>query len=151
TSYTPPSPVTVTAGLTTVTVKNTLDCKDKPAGNIDLAIAKTGATTPVQQPFYSFDITVTNVGDAITGAYVITVTDTVPPNMTFNSMSGPGWVCGPASGPAGTLFTCTFSGPVAAGQVLPAIHIDATATGSAPYPPVTNCADVSLPPTSGLI
>src|SRR5664280_1032087 len=68
---------------------------------IDLGIEKTGATTPVQEPFYVFDITVTNHGGAIP-ANTVTVTDTVPPNMTFNSIGGGPWTCVPTSGGAGT-------------------------------------------------
>jgi uncharacterized repeat protein (TIGR01451 family) len=112
---------------------------------IDVGINKTGSTTPAQQPFYIFDLTVTNNGAPFTGANNITVTDTVPPNMTFNTVSGTDWNCVPPGGPAGTVITCTYTGAgVTTGQVLPPIHIDATATGEAPYPPVTNCATVSL-------
>jgi hypothetical protein len=121
------------------------DCpKDE---TVDVGINKTGATTPAQQPFYVFDLTVTNNGAAFTGANNITVTDTVPPNMTFNSVGdgGTNWNCTPPGGPAGTVITCTYIGPgVSTGQVLTPNHIDATATGGAPYPPVTNCATVSL-------
>jgi hypothetical protein len=120
---------------------------------IDLGVVKTGGTTPVQEPFYDFDITVTNHGDAFPGAGVITVTDVVPPNMTFNTIGGTDWTCVPnASVPAGTQITCTYTGTgVTTGQVLPVIHIDATATGNAPYPPVTNCAVVSTPSGSGYV
>jgi hypothetical protein len=119
---------------------------------IDLGIEKTGATTPVQEPFYVFDITVTNHGAAFPGAYNITVTDTVPPNMTFNSIGGTDWSCLPPSGGAGTVITCTYTGTgVTANQVLPVIHVDATATGNAPYPPVTECATVGTKAGSGYI
>ena len=117
---------------------------------IDLGIEKTGATTPVQEPFYVFDITVTNHGSAIP-ANTVTVTDTVPPNMTYNSVGGAGWTCVPSGGAAGTVITCTYGPAVTPGQVLPPIHIDATATGPAPYPPVTNCAVVGTTPGSGYI
>lgn len=145
-----PSSATVNSPVTAFTVVNELDCK-YPLLDVDLGIKKTGATTPAQQPFYVFDLTVTNVGGAINNAGAIVVTDTVPPNMTFNTIGGAGWTCVPPGGPAGTIITCTYSGPpVASGQVLTPIHVDATATGSAPYPPVTNCATVGVTPTSGL-
>jgi hypothetical protein len=121
-----------------------------PKTPIDLGVEKTGATTPVQEPFYVFDITVTNYGGAIP-ANTVTVTDTVPPNMTFNSIGGVGWTCLPPGGPAGTVITCTYAPSVTPGQVLPVIHVNATATGPAPYPPVTNCAVVGTAPGSGLV
>ncbi len=147
-----PSSATINAPVTAFTVVNELDCKYKEQ-IVDLGIDKTGGTTPVQRPDYVFDLTVTNVGAAtINDATAIVVTDTVPPNMTFNSIGGAGWTCVPPGGPAGTVVTCTYSGPpVASGQVLTPIHVDATATGSAPYPPVTNCATVGVMPGSGLV
>lgn len=154
TSYVPPSPVTVTGGLTTVTVKNTLDCTDKPAGNIDLAIAKSGGTTPVcQVGAYAFHITVTNGPNPWPGTGKIVVTDTVPLNMTFAPIVSPPWSCLPP-GPyaAGTTFTCTYNGPApTANQVLPPINISATATIGPPFPPYTNCASVAIPSSSGYV
>jgi hypothetical protein len=118
---------------------------------IDLGINKTGATTPVQRPEYVFDITVTNNGAPFNGSGVITVTDTVPPGMTFNSIGGGPWTCAPPSGGAGTVIICTYNGPgVTTGQVLPVIHVDARANGEGPYPPFTNCAVVGTKPEAGL-
>jgi hypothetical protein len=119
---------------------------------IDLGVVKTGGTTPAQVPVFFFQIVVTNHGDAFPGAGVITVTDTVPPNTTFSSVSGTDWNCVPSSGGPGTAIKCTYTGTgVTAGQVLPAINIDATESGNAPYPPITNCAVVSTPSGSGYV
>lgn len=145
------SPASVPIGTTptTIVVVNTLVCSPNQS-TTDLGINKTGGTTPAQQPYYVFDMTVTNHGSAINPIGAVVVTDTVPANMTFNSIGGPGWVCMPPGGPAGTVIKCSYSGSVAAGHVLPVIHVDATASGEAPYPPVTNCAQVAPATTSGL-
>ncbi len=118
--------------------------EDKP---VDISIKKDGATTPAQQPYYSFTMTITNNGAAFTGANNITVTDVLPAGMTFNTVtaSPPGdWSC-PASVPAGGTLTCTYigGGPVGSG-VIGTLTISATAGGTAPYPPVENCATVAV-------
>lgn len=146
-----PASAIVSGAMTAFTVVNELDCKDKQ-DRIDLGIEKTGATTPAQQPFYTFDLKVTNVGAPIGNASAIVVTETVPPNMTFNTIGGAGWTCTPPGGPTGTVITCVYSGPpIPTGQVLAPIHIDATSTAGAPYPPVTNCATVGVTASSGYV
>jgi hypothetical protein len=149
TVFTPPSSITINAPVINILVANTLTCQPKES-LVDLGIKKTGATTPVQRPNYVFDMTVTNIGAAIGSGGTIVVTDTVPANMTFNTMGGSGWACVPPGGPAGTQITCTYGSAAVSGQVLPVIHVDATATGGAPYPPVTNCALVGVATASGL-
>ena len=120
---------------------------------VDLAIGKTGGTTPYNLGAdYDFTLQVTNVGAGFGNSGAITVTDTVPANMTFSPIVAPGWACVPSGGPAGTVITCTYAGPApTAGQVLPPIPIAATATGQGPFPPYTNCAQVGLAPGSGLV
>lgn len=146
-----PASAVVNAPVTTFTVVNELDCKEADS-KIDLGIEKTGGTTPAQQPFYSFDLKVTNVGGPISNASAVIVTETVPPNMIFNTIGGAGWTCTPLGGPAGTVITCVYSGPpIPSGQVLAPIHIDATSTAGAPYPPVTNCAIVGVTAASGYV
>ncbi len=109
----------------------------------DISIKKTGATTPdLETGAYTFTLTVTNNGPAYTAASgVLTVTDTVPANMTIANPTVPGWSCnGPVTGP-GTL-TCTYlGGPVPSG-VVTTISLSGTATGPRPFPPFTNCAEV---------
>jgi hypothetical protein len=124
------------------------DCPKQPP--IDVSIAKTGGTTPVQEPYYSFTLAISNNGAAFPGAGILTVTDVLPPLMTFTNVSvtPPGdWSC-PTSVAAGGTLTCTYtgSGPTGTG-VIGTITINATAGGGAPYPPITNCATVGV--TSG--
>jgi hypothetical protein len=119
---------------------------------VDLAIAKTGGTSPVAQVNgYAFHMTVTNVGPAFNGNNVITVADVVPAGMTFNTASGTNWTCATLPVSAGGTMTCTYTGtgPTAPNQSLGTIDITATAAGSAPFPPFTNCATVALLPASG--
>jgi von Willebrand factor type A domain/Domain of unknown function DUF11 len=123
---------------------------DRP---IDVAIKKRGATTPAPQVgAYSFTLDVTNVGAPFNGTNIIKVTDTVPPGMTFNTATGTNWTCATLPASAGTTITCTYTGtgPTSSGQSLGTITIGATATGSAPFPPFKNCAQVGVPSTSGL-
>jgi len=126
------------------------DCK--PGTPVDLGIEKTGGTTPVQEPYYSFTLTITNHGAPFSGGNVISVSDVLPANMAFTGISAvpaADWSC-PASVPAGGTMTCNYigSGPAGVG-VIGTITINATLGGSAPYPPVTNCATVGLRPGSG--
>jgi uncharacterized repeat protein (TIGR01451 family) len=123
-----------------------------PAKPVDIGIDKTGGTTPVQEPFYSFTLTISNNGASFNGSGAITVTDVLPAGMTFNSVSvtpAGDWSC-PPSVPAGGTLTCTYvgSGPTGTG-VIGTISINATASGPAPYPPITNCTSVGISPASG--
>ncbi|MFH1346031.1 MAG: hypothetical protein ABIL01_33230 [Pseudomonadota bacterium] len=122
-------------------------------GNIDLAVVKTGGTSPVPQVNgYAFHLAVTSVGTPFNGTNVIKVTDVVPAGMTFNSATGPNWTCATLPASAGSTITCTYTGvgPTAPNQSLGTIDIVATALGAAPFPPFTNCAQVGLKPGSGL-
>jgi uncharacterized repeat protein (TIGR01451 family) len=131
------------------TVRNGQLCL--PITPIDVKIEKTGGTTPYcPAPYYSFTIKVTNGPNPWPGTGNIVVTDTVPANMTFGPISAPGWSCNGLSPPAGTTFTCTYTGPApTTNQVLPLITIPATATVGPPFPPFTNCASVAIPSSSG--
>ena len=123
-----------------------------PLPTADLAIAKTGGTSSHPQVnAYAFHLTVTNVGAAFNGNNVITVTDVVPAGMTFNTATGPNWICATLPVAAGGTLTCTYSGtgPTTPNQSLGTIDITATAAGSAPFPPFENCAVVALLPASG--
>ena len=149
----PPSPgVNISAPITAFTVINELNCSDKTPV-IDVGIAKTGGTTPAcLVPAYYFGVTVTNLGGAWPGTNNIVVTDTVPANMTFGPITAPGWSCPTGIIPAGTTFTCTYTGPTpTAGQVLPTIGIPATPTVGPPFPPYTNSASVAITTSSGYV
>ena len=127
------------------------DCpKPQP---VDVAITKTGGTSPVPQVNgYAFHLAVTNVAAAFNGTNAITVTDVVPPGMTFNTATGTNWSCATLPVAAGGTLTCTYTGtgPTAPSQALGTIDIGASAAGSAPFPPFTNCATVGLTPASHL-
>lgn len=129
------------------------ECKKPNDLKIDLAVVKTGGTSPVPQVNgYAFHLAVASVGTPFNGANVITVTDVVPAGMTFNSATGTNWTCATLPAAAGSTITCTYTGagPTAPNQSLGTIDIVATAMGSAPFPPFTNCAMVGLKPGSGL-
>ena len=129
------------------------ECKKPDDQKIDLAVVKTGGTSPVPQVNgYAFHLAVTSVGTPFSGANAITVTDVVPAGMTFNSATGTNWTCATLPAAAGSTITCTYTGagPTAPNQSLGTIDIVATAMGSAPFPPFTNCAMVGLKPGSGL-
>jgi uncharacterized repeat protein (TIGR01451 family) len=141
-------------GKIKVEIPKDLPCKDLIP--VDLAIKKTGGTTPAPDvPAYVFALNVTNEGPAYSAAPgVLKVTDIVPAGMVFNSVTGSaGWACAPNTNvPAGTTITCTYAGGgLAAGPAAPVgtININATALGKAPFPDFKNCADVTLTPNSG--
>ena len=131
------------------------DCvgpKCNPTTPVDVSVVKTGGTTPVQEPYYSFTLTISNNGAPFTGANNISVTDVLPPLMSFTNVSAApasDWSC-PTSVPVGGTLTCTYigSGPTGTG-VIGTITINALAGGSAPYPPIKNCATVGIAPNSG--
>lgn len=125
-----------------------------PGTPIDLAIKKKGVTSlhPAVNA-YMFNLAVTSVSGVYNGAGIITVTDTVPPGMTFNTATGTNWTCGALPAAAGQTITCTYTGPgpTAPNQSLGNIAISATASGSAPFPPFRNCARVGVPLAGGLV
>ena len=110
---------------------------DCPHG-IDVKLDK--KITSRDGPHVTFEIDVTNVGEAITSGN-FTVTDNVPAGMTVMSVAGP-WTCGtvPITGPG--QLTCTYTaGSVPANTTLPGIVL----TTLAPTQGWQNCATVSLP------
>ncbi len=127
------------------TIKLTMPDCPKP---VDVKIEKSGGTTPAPQVgLYDFMLKVTNVGASFNGSHAIVVTDVVPAGMIFNSASGgPNWSCTSGNIPAGGTLSCLYTGPDPTGpnQDLGTITIGATATGSAPFPPFTNCATVGF-------
>ena len=147
--------LTAASGLTDSNPSNNKSCVStgSPAKAIDVAIEKTGETSPAAQvKEYAFHLKVTNVGDGFNGTGNIVVSDVVPAGMTFNSATGTNWTCATLPASAGSTITCTYTGagPTTPGQALGTIDIAATATGSAPFPPVTNCANVAITPAVGL-
>ncbi len=84
-----------------------------------------------------YTLAVTNEGDAATVG-TTTVTDTLPPELTFVSATGTGWSCGAA----GQDVTCTRGGAVAAGQTAPVITLTVD-VGLTEEEEITNSATVS--------
>lgn len=129
----------------TVTATGEVDPTDNsssvttPVGSapaIDLSIAKTHSGNFVVGSTHAFTLTVTNVGtQATTGP--ITVSDTLPGTLAFNSATGTGWSCTNTTGRV----TCTNPGPLAAGAST-AITLSVNVNPGA-YPGVTNRAHVA--------
>ncbi|MCC7451957.1 MAG: DUF11 domain-containing protein, partial [Anaerolineae bacterium] len=76
-----------------------------PPNTPDLRITKTHADPFTQGVLSSYSIAVENVGSGDTTG-IITVTDTLPPGMTFSSASGGGFTCSAAA----QVVTCTSPG-----------------------------------------
>ena len=107
-----------------------------PPGSPDLSVVKShaGYFTVAGQGVYTF--TITNTGWTPT-AGTVTVTDTLPPGLTYVSASGTGWSCSAA----GQRVTCTHPGPVSPGASS-SNTLTVNVSPSA-YPGVTNLATVS--------
>ncbi len=103
----------------------------------DLSIDKSHTGDFIARQNEEFAINVENFGpNDIPG--VVTVTDTLPPELTFVSASGTGWSCGAV----GQNVTCTHPGPLNINQSLPEITVTTFVTEAA-APGVTNTASVS--------
>lgn len=130
----------LTAGDTNAGNNNAADSVTVNSGPApDLTIAKTHTGNFTVGANGSFTLTVSNVGAAATVA-AITVTDTLPTELTFVSANGTGWTCSNV----GQAVTCTHPGPLGVGASLPAITLTVnpnTDTGS----PFSNTAAVSTP------
>lgn len=116
--------------------------------DVDLTVKKTAKSVagPVPNTF-EFRLSARNIGTAaITAPATITVTDIVPPGMTFMSAGGTNWNCGTGyPKPAGATIVCTYKGPlpVAPSATLPPVKIMAAALG-AQGGSIRNCAKVKL-------
>ncbi|WP_412050835.1 VWA domain-containing protein [Hoeflea sp. Naph1] len=133
-----------------ITIPEDIECGHN---GYDLAVAKTGATSPAPEaPYYSFEITVSNLGDEIGDAGSIQVTDIVPDGMVFDTATGTDWTCDSLPANAGDSVVCTYTGagPVGAGQVLSPISIAVTATGEGPFGAFENCAIVGTEESANL-
>jgi uncharacterized repeat protein (TIGR01451 family) len=129
---------------------------------VDLSITKSGSPSPViVNNTLKYTITVTN-NNATTNATAITVTDTIPSQVTYNSYSIAGGTGGTCSLNAGVL-TCTFTQINAASSAIITVNTTASTAYSEavntaivdstiPDPkPANNTATVSVPiegPTS---
>ena len=117
----------------TSTVKSTVAAPD-------LAIAKshTGPLTPGSNATY--ELNVSNAGNAAIRGTTTTVSDTLPSGATPTSVSGTGWSCSIS----GQAVTCTRSDNLAAGSSYPVIRIQ-TSIDSGAGSSIDNTASVSNP------
>ncbi|MEO1573965.1 MAG: hypothetical protein AAFU65_03305 [Pseudomonadota bacterium] len=105
----------------------------------DLSVEKSHVGDFVARQDNDYRIVVTNQGPS-DEENTVTVTDTLPPGLTFVSGGGPGWTCAAA----GQVVTCTNSTNLPAGQSYPDLTITVLPDMSA-VPGVTNVASVSSP------
>jgi uncharacterized repeat protein (TIGR01451 family) len=111
--------------------------------NPDLSITKThtGNFTGGQPGTYTLQVSNAPSAGPVQAPDPITVTDTLPTELTFVSATGTGWSCSAA----GQVVTCSYTGtyPVASGATLPPITltVDAADVGTT----VVNSATVSTP------
>ena len=104
----------------------------------DLAINKSHVGVFNEGVIGTYTLGVSNNASAIDEPGAITVTDTLPAGLSFNSATGTGWTCGAV----GQDVTCSHPGPLAAGSSLPDISLNVLA-GAAAVPSVINTANVS--------
>jgi uncharacterized repeat protein (TIGR01451 family) len=109
---------------------------------VDLSITKTHSGTFVSGGTGQYTITVSN--SAAIGIErednTITVTDTLPAGLTFNSGTGTGWTCGAV----GQVVTCTHPPTLDPGASYPALTLTVNVLEAA-NPSVTNSVSVSTP------
>jgi uncharacterized repeat protein (TIGR01451 family) len=104
----------------------------------DLSVSKSDSPDPVVAGTdLTYTISVQNLGPSAAPA-TVTLTDTLPPQLTFQSASGAGWSCGETGG----VVTCTRSGLAVgpAPDVTLVAAVDRNAVGS-----ISNTATVSSP------
>ncbi|HEX7150781.1 MAG TPA: hypothetical protein VF618_04775, partial [Thermoanaerobaculia bacterium] len=114
---------------------NDSDSETTEVVSADVSIVKTDAVDPVAPSgTILYTLTVTNAGPST--ATAVTVTDTLPPSVTFVSATGTGWTCAEAA----AVVTCTM--PTLGVTTAPAITI--TVTAPAAPTTLTNNATVSM-------
>jgi uncharacterized repeat protein (TIGR01451 family) len=114
---------------------NTATASTTVTASADLAIAKSGPATVVAGSDVVYTLTVSNAGPS--DAASVSVTDTLPAGVAFDSASGPGWSC---SNVGDVSVTCTRPG-LAAGATAPDITVTVVAPAAAAT--LSNTASVS--------
>jgi uncharacterized repeat protein (TIGR01451 family) len=105
---------------------------------VDLAVTKTSLPEFRIGTVGSYTLMVRNVGNA-PSVGAITVVDTLPSSLRYNSASGAGWSCGSS----GSIVTCTAAGPLPAGAST-AIQLNVDVLPAA-APAVSNSVAVATP------
>jgi uncharacterized repeat protein (TIGR01451 family) len=108
----------------------------------DLAISKTHQGVFVVDTIGTYNLNVKNLGTA-TDEGPITITDTLPNGLTYDSSMGEGWTC-KALPTNAQIIECVHVGALAAGASLPELVLKVK-VGQAAFPSVTNSATVSSP------
>lgn len=109
---------------------NTATVTVTSASGSDVSISVTASPTTVAMGSnVTYTLTPRHLGGEApggTGSGVITVTDTLPPELSFVSATGTGWACAAV----GQVVTCTRPGPYTGGNFtnMPTISVVATAT-----------------------
>lgn len=105
---------------------------------VDLTVTKTHTGNFVAGGTGTYTITVSNAANMEREDNIVTVTDTLPAGLTYNSATGTGWTCSAS----GQVVTCTHPATLDPGQSFPAISLVVNAT-SAAAASVTNSVTVS--------
>ncbi len=127
------------------------------SGCVDVSITKSASPSPViVNTTLTYTLTVTN-NNATTAATGISVTDAIPPQVTFVSVSFSGGTGGSCPAPSGGVLTCTFTSLAASSSATITIRTTATtqyslavntaivnATTADPNP-LNNTATISTP------
>ena len=107
---------------------------------VDLSVTKTHTGTFVSGGTGTYTITVSNAAGAEREDNTVTVTDTLPPGLTFNSGTGTGWTCGAVV----QVVTCTHPATLNPGASFPALSLTVNVLEAAAAS-VTNSVVVSTP------
>ncbi len=109
---------------------------------VDLSITKTHSGNFVAGGTGQYILTVSNSSAALIEREdnTVTVRDTLPAGLTYNSATGAGWTCGAVA----QVVTCTHAAPLNVGASFPPITLTVNVLESAPAS-VTNTAVVSTP------
>jgi uncharacterized repeat protein (TIGR01451 family) len=86
---------------------------------VDLSVVKSHTGNFVSGGTGTYTITVSNAAGMEREDNTVTVTDTLPAGLTYNSFSGTGWSCSAAA----QVVTCTHAPTLDAGASLPALNI----------------------------
>jgi uncharacterized repeat protein (TIGR01451 family) len=105
---------------------------------VDLSVTKSHSGTFISGQTGQYTITVSNAAGMEREDNTVTVTDTLPAGLTFNSATGTGWTCGAVA----QVVTCTHAPPLNAGASLPPITLTVNVLEAAAAS-VTNSVTVS--------
>lgn len=107
---------------------------------VDLSVVKSHTGSFVSGGTGTYTITVSNAAGVEREDNTVTVTDTLPAGLTFNSATGTGWTCGAV----GQVVTCTHAPTLNAGASFPPITLVVNVLEAAAAN-VTNTVTVSSP------